>query len=447
MKRVVITGVGVIAANGLDTDTFWDNCLKDHAVVDPIPEHWTRYADYKSKIWAPLPSLDFTKFGFNRMEIMQRDPVTLLMTAAAEQAIKHANIETKLLDKRKNNHALCGIDAERTGVFIGTGSGGYTSLLQNHAHHTITEPGKRLQQAHPDNEDIAQHLQQYALSKRFNPFGVPMAMVNAVSASVGIKFSLHGPNRTVAQACASGTLAIGHAYEAISNGVVDMAITGGCEYVSDADGGEFRGFDIAKTLARDCDPIDSANRPFDEERSGFLFAQGGAAGLVLETLEHAQNRGAPILAELVNFSETFDADSLLSLDPNGAQITRMLTQLLAKPDVNPEQIDYINAHGTGTGPNDRIESQLIETIFPHGPLVNSTKSLIGHSFGASGAIEAVVSILSLRDQTTHICHNLKKPIAPLNFVTQQTSQSLNYAISESFAFGGHNVGLLFQCHP
>jgi len=448
--RVVVTGVGVIAANGDNTETFWQNCLKDVGIAESIPAHWYDYADYKSTLWAPLPPLDFKALGFNRMEIMQRDPVSLLITAAAHQAIEHAQLKTELINKRKNTFNLPGIDALRAGVFMGTGSGGYTTLFENQAHHLLQQPHKTLAEVltritdtdvQATLESLMAHL---AVPNRFNPFGVPMAMANAVSASVGIKFGLHGPNRTLTQACASGTLAVGHAFEAVQSGQVSFAITGGSEYISSLNGGEFRSFDIAKTLIRDCDPIATANRPFDQQRSGFLFAQGGAGCLILESLDSAEQRQAPILAEVVGYAETFDADSMLTLSPDGAQIVRMLDALLAQAQISPEQVDYINAHGTGTQPNDSIESQILQQQFPHKPLVNTTKSLIGHSFGASGAIEAAVCVLSLRDQTTHVCHNLSEPIAPLNFVRESKKEQLQYALSESFAFGGHNTALLFK---
>jgi 3-oxoacyl-[acyl-carrier-protein] synthase II len=449
-RQVVITGVGVIAANGTDTESFWKNCLNDVAVVENIPQHWLNYSDFNSSLWAPLPEIPYSDLGFNRMEIMQRDPVTLLATLAAQQAIENAELETSLINKRKNNFNIHQIDNNRAGVFIGTGSGGYTTLLSNHAQHILHRAKSDLTSICTETSEtnLKERLNNitklFDIAERFNPFGVPMSMVNAVSASIGIKFNIHGPNHTLAQACASGTVAIGHAFQAVKSGLVDFAITGGCEYLSPTDGGEYRGFDVSKTLVRNCSDPKKANRPFDESRSGFLFSQGGAAALTIETREHAEQRGAPILAEIAGFAETFDADNLLSIDSEGKQIERMLKELLQQGDISTEQVDYINAHGTGTELNDKVESDIISRIFPHKPLVNATKSLIGHTFGASGAIEAAVCALSLRDQTTHICHNLEQPIADLNFVRQQQTENINYAINESFAFGGHNVGLLLK---
>lgn len=278
----------------------------------------------------------------------------------------------------------------------------------------------------------------------FNPFVVSMLMPNAVPAHIGLKYSIKGPNLSYCVACASGTVAIGKAFHAIRAGTVDVAITGGSEYLEDHYGGVFHGFDIAKALVRNCDNPETANRPFDVNRSGFLFSQGGAAVLLLEELESARTRGARILAEVAGYAETFDAYSVMSIAPDGVEIERMIRGALADAGLTAEHIHYVNAHGTGTQANDEVESEVIGRVFGREVLVNSTKSLIGHTIGASGAIEALVAVMSLKDQRTHPCKNLDEPLTDLNFVRETTSAPMTAALSQSFAFGGHNAGLILK---
>ena len=223
-----------------------------------------------------------------------------------------------------------------------------------------------------------------------------------------------------------------------------MALTGGSEYLDHSSGGIFRGFDIANTLVQDCEHPETANRPFDKRRSGFLFSQGGAAVLVLEEYEGARKRGAPIIAEVSGYAETFDAYSMMNIAPDGVEIERMIRLALEDAQLTPNEIDYVNAHGTGTQLNDMTEAMVIERVFGRDVLVNSTKSLLGHSIGASGAMEAVVTALSLKHQTTHVCKNLEEPISELNFVRSPGPREISAALSQSFAFGGHNAALVLR---
>jgi 3-oxoacyl-[acyl-carrier-protein] synthase II len=239
-------------------------------------------------------------------------------------------------------------------------------------------------------------------------------------------------------------VAVGNAFRAIRDGRVDVAVSGGCEYFADEHGHIFRSFDVSGTLVRDYADSETANRPFDEKRSGFLFSQGGAAALVLEELEHAQRRGAPIMAELIGFAETFDAHSMMSLAPGGKQIERMIHAALDDADLSPDDIDYINAHGTGTRNNDEIEAGVIDRVFGKSVRVNSTKSLLGHTIGASGAFEALVTALTLRDGMTHICKNLDTPLLDLNFVRNTDRFDPQIGLSQSFAFGGHNAAVVLR---
>jgi 3-oxoacyl-[acyl-carrier-protein] synthase II len=271
-----------------------------------------------------------------------------------------------------------------------------------------------------------------------------MSMPNACASNLGIKLNITGVNSTVCSACAAGTVAVGHGFRAISTGQLDMAFVGGAENMNDDFGAIFRGFDSIGALARNYDNPQVANRPFDTLRSGFLFSQGGAAILVLEELDRARQRGAPVLAEIIGFFETCDAHNIMVLDQSGLQIERMLRMLLQEAGLEPGEVDYINAHGTGTQVNDETESLVIERIFGRKPLVNSTKSLIGHTIGASGAIEALVAACSIYHQTTHACKNLHQPLRDLNFVKEVKKYPIRTALSQSFAFGGQNAGIALR---
>ena len=449
-RRVVITGAGAVSAIGTGVDEFWRNCLQARSVVAPIPENWDRYAALHSRVWSPLPDIDPEYLGVARTERLQLDPGSVLAIGAAREAFERAGFNLVADAASSRVFSLTGADAARTGVYLGTGIGGAYSFLHNHAHHlyqraraTLKDYAEKRAPAQ-DRETLDGVLALMAHAPRYHPFVVSMLMPNASSAAVAIKFSITGPNVTYCVACASGTVAVGNAYRAVRDGCVDVAVSGGCEYLNDEHGHIFRGFDAAGTLIRDCADPQAANRPFDEKRSGFLFSQGGAAVLILEDLEHAQRRGATIVAEVIGFAETFDAHSMMSLAPGGEQIERMLHAALADAGVGVPDVDYINAHGTGTKNNDETEAAIIDRVFGKSVRVNSTKSLLGHTIGASGAFEILVTALSLRDQTTHICKNLDAPLCDLNFVRAVEQFDLRMALSQSFAFGGHNAAVVLR---
>ncbi len=449
-RRVVITGAGAISPIGSGVDEFWRQCLQGKSAVAPIPAHWQRYAEPHSRIWSPLPDINPESLGVARTERLQLDPVTMLALGAAREALDRAGFTLEPTEARSRASTLSGVDSARAGVFLGTGLGGAITFLQNHTHHLLRKPRIDLMAyaeehgSSGDRKSMENILTLMTHGLRFNPFEVSMVMPNASAAAVGIKFTLTGPNETYCVACASGTVAIGNAYRAVRDNRVDVAISGGCEYFGDEHGHIFRSFDVSGTLVRDCANPETANRPFDAKRSGFLFSQGGAAMLVLEELGHAQRRGAPIMAELVGFAETFDAHSMMSLAPGGKQIERMIHAALADADLAPRDVDYVNAHGTGTKNNDETEADVIDRVFGKSVRVNSTKSLLGHTIGASGAFEALVTALTLRDGKTHICKNLDAPLLDLNFVRCVEQFDPCVALSQSFAFGGHNAAVALR---
>ncbi len=440
-RRVVITGIGVVAPNGATTEEFWDNSIAARSSVQHIPEHWLNYWQPQSRLWASLPTIDFDARGITRIERMQLDKSTILAILSAQEALTNARLPPKLTDEKKNLFSIEGFSGDRTGIFMGTGIGGISSFAQNEGNHILSPCSTLLQKKSLSPNDFSEVVHAPA---RFNPFAVSMAMPNSCSAILGIRFSITGPNRTLCNACASGTMAIGQAFEAISHGTADAALAGGAEYVADDYGGVFRGFDVAKTLVKQCADPQTANRPFDKKRSGFLFAEGGSAVLVLEELSQAKDRGAPIIAEVLSHAETFDAHSIMSIDASAKQIRRMILLALEKANVLPREIDYINAHGTSTEQNDEIEANTIESIFGTRPLINATKSLTGHTIGAAGAIETAVTALSIARKTTHACKNLDEPVRPLSFVTKPAMFDIRTAFTQSFAFGGHNAGLVLR---
>jgi len=276
--------------------------------------------------------------------------------------------------------------------------------------------------------------------KHYNRLIIPTMMPNSIPAWISILFQLKGTCFTLNASCASGTCAIGEAYKRVKDGYDDVALAGGVECLKDESGCVMRGFDVLGVLAKSesGEPL-----PFSRRRSGFLFAGGGGCILVLEELEHARRRSASIYAELADFRSNSDAYSILQIERSGVQIKKLLEQLKGT-----RKIDYLNSHGTGTLLNDAVEAQVIREVFGSRkaqPLINSTKGIIGHTIGASGAIEAAVVAISIRESKIH-GNTVPDPIEDLNLATRSTDTPIRYGISTSYGFGGHNAGLLLMRH-
>jgi 3-oxoacyl-[acyl-carrier-protein] synthase II len=241
-------------------------------------------------------------------------------------------------------------------------------------------------------------------------------------------------------------VAIGKAFRSIKTGETDIAIAGGVEHLGDRTGSVFMGFDRLQTLATPYQGLGTENRPFDQNRSGFLFSEGGAAILVLESLDSVVSRGqeSQILAEVVGFGQSSDAHSIAAIAEDNNSISGMLEQALKEARVKPADINYINAHGTGTEINDRVETGFIGHTFHHRPLVNSTKSILGHTIGAAGAFEAITTAMSLHHQMVHPSRNIQNPIADLNFPFSAAQADLRVALTHNFGFGGHNAALVLK---
>lgn len=443
--KVVITGMGVITSNGIGVDNFWHACLKGDSIVKPIPQHWLNYSNYKSRVWSPLPDFEYSGGILDSVERKRFDPISQLSLNAANEAIKNAGFNFEQRSGKNNGYSISGVTPERIGVFLGTGIGGMHTVTASQSHHMLYRIKEHLKSLLINTPAEWSRLdEQMIIPKRFNPFSVSMIMPSASAANMAICFGARGPNNTFSAACASGTVAIGHAFNAVRSGLVDIAITGGAEFLHDDYGANFAGFDTVGALATG-DGFE-VNKPFDRDRNGFLFGQGGAGIIILESDQHSKAREARALAEIIGFSENCDASSIMAPDESGRGVSFMLQDLLQHSGLNSSQVDYINTHGTGTIMNDKIEADVINHIFPHRPRINSTKSLIGHTFGASGAIEAIVTVLTLLNQRTHTCRNLTNPIADLNFVTDTKKFDVKHAISQSFAFGGINASLAFSRH-
>jgi 3-oxoacyl-[acyl-carrier-protein] synthase II len=407
-RRVVITGVGAVTPMGNDVPTMWDNLLAGRSGVD----HITRFdtTDLKVKIAAEVK--DFDPEGiFGRREARRNDPVTLFAMEAARQAVEDANL------------VIEGETGQRAGAIIGTGIGGVLTLLQNYD--IINTAGPR----------------------RVSPFMIPMMMSNAPSAAVSIAHGLEGPVFSVASACATGNNALGEATYIIRRGDADIMFCGGSEMVMHAVA--ISGFANMQALSTRNDEPQRASRPFDAERDGFIMGEGGAV-LILESLDFALKRGARIYGELVGYGTTCDACHITAPDENGTGAARAISLALQDAGLEPEDVDYVNAHGTSTQLNDPMETRAIHSVFgEHADelAISSTKSMMGHLMGAAGACEAIVCAKTLETGWVHPTVNYEHPDPECDlYYVPNEAQKLDpkVIISNSFGFGGHNACVVFR---
>lgn len=408
-KRVVITGLGVISPVGNDIASFWQSLKEGKSGVGPITGFDP--ADFDSRIAAEVKNFNPIDYGISIKDIKRTARFVQFAIAGAKQAIESSGLD---LDKEDRN---------RVGVIIGAGIG---SL------YTIEEEYKILLSKGPS---------------RLSPFLIPMLIVNEASGLVGIIHGLKGPNFCVATACASGSHAIGEAYRTILYGDADVMLTGGTEscVVATAVGG----FCALKALStRNNDP-QRASRPFDRDRDGFVMAEG--CGLVvLESLEHAQKRNAQIIAEIVGFGMSCDAYHITAPDPDGQGAAQAMIVSMKDARMNPEEISYINAHGTSTKLNDKIETLSVKKAFgEHAKkvMVSSTKSMTGHLLGAAGGVEFVVCCLAIKDGVVPPTINYEHPDAEcdLDYVPNIARKTdVSACMSNSLGFGGHNASLVVK---
>jgi 3-oxoacyl-[acyl-carrier-protein] synthase II len=418
-RRVVITGLGILTSLGIGKDEFMRNLFLHKTPLAAIPGAFERHYTFKSRYYVPLslPALNEYSIPSHHQCFMQE--VHKIAIISAKMALADAGLSVSGDGRSFRVEGL-----ENCGACIGIGFLGLHEGFSSYLAHLAGEDGQ-----------LCSCVPQ---SVRFNRLIIPIMMPNSISAWISILFQLKGSCYTLNASCASGTLAIGEAYKRIRDGYEPAALAGGVECLKDGCGSVMRGFDVlgALTKAEDGKPI-----PFSNRRSGFLFAEGGGCILVLEELEHARRRGASIYAEIADFRSNSDAHSILQMEGAGVQIRKLLEELKGN-----RTIDYLNSHGTGTPVNDAIEARIIKEVFGcrnAQPLIDSTKGVIGHTIGASGAIEAAVVALSIKESMIH-GNAVPDPIEDLNLAVRNQSLPIRYAISTSYGFGGHNAGLLFE---
>jgi 3-oxoacyl-[acyl-carrier-protein] synthase II len=407
-KRTVITGLGAVTPVGNDVPAMWETLLAGRSGVGPITSFDA--SDLGVRIAAEVKDFDPMAL-FGRRVARRNDRFTLLALEAARQAIDDAKLAF--------DNGL----GYSTGVLIGTAIGGILTLLENHIQLLNSGP------------------------RRVSPFMTPMMMPNAASATVAIHHGLRGPNLTIASACATGSHAIGEAMEMIRRGDAKVMLCGGSEAViTSLSLAAFKNMGAVST--RNDEP-QRACRPFDAERDGFVMGEG-AGVLVLESLEHAQGREAHIYAEVMGYGATSDAFHITAPEDAGIGATRAMKTAIKDAGLAPEAVDYINAHGTGTLLNDRIETNAIRSVFgPHADklVVSSTKSMMGHLMGAAGAAEAIACVKSLESGWVHptINYEYPDPECDLDYVPNEARRlEPRVALSNSFGFGGHNGCLVFR---
>ncbi len=407
-RRVVITGLGCITALAESVDSLFAALCEGKSGVSTIESFDT--SEYPVRFAGEIRAFDATRY-IDQRESKRMDRFTQFAVAAAKQAIEDSGLDFKK------------VDVFRTGVIVGTGIGGIKEIEDQHLRILDKGPSK------------------------VSPFCVPRLMANAASGNIAITYGLRGPNFCVSSACASGNHAIGEAFCNILAGRSDVMITGGTEAAVTPIG--LASFCAARSLSTRNDNPKAASRPFDKDRDGFVLAEG-AGVLVLEEESHAKKRGAKIYAELLGYGATDDGYHITAPLPDGDGAARTMELALADAGLKKEQIDYINAHGTGTELNDLAETSAIRKVFGGyaGKLaVSSTKSCLGHMLGASAAIELIVCAKTITDSIIPPTINLENQDercgADMNFVPlKYQERKVNYALSNSFGFGGHNACLV-----
>ncbi len=404
----MVTGVGLVTALGTGTEETWRGLCEGRSGVARI----TRFdaTQFSTQIAAEVKDFDPLRW-FDKKDIKKMDSFIHYAVAAAEGAMKQAGLTV--------GPEL----AERTGVFIGSGIGGFTIIEREHQ--AFLEGGPR----------------------KISPFFIPSSIINLAAGQVSIRFGARGPNSAPCTACSSGAHAIGDAFRVISHDDADIMICGGSEAAVTPMG--VGGFAAMRALSTRNEEPHRASRPFDKDRDGFVVGEG-AGVLVLEDLEFAKKRGAQIIAELVGYGMSGDAFHITLPPDDGNGAHRVMLKALTDAGVRPGQIDYINAHGTSTPPNDRIETYAIKRLFGEHArklAISSTKSMIGHLLGAAGAVEAGITSLVVKRGIIPptINYETPDPDCDLDYVPNKSRRvAVRYALSNSFGFGGTNAALLFK---
>ncbi len=407
-QRVVVTGVGMITPVGIGVDASWNNLIAGRSGIRKITQFDA--AAFPTQIAGEVEGFipeDYIEIK----EVKKMDRFIHFSIAAASMAINDAGL--KITDR----------NAERIGVIVGSGIGGLHAI--EHYHSVYLEKGPR----------------------KISPFFIPMLIVNLAAGQISIKFGAKGPNSAVATACATGSHAIGDAYKIIQRGDAEIMIAGGTEAVITPLG--IGGFNAMKALSTRNSEPEKASRPFDADRDGFVMGEG-AGILIIERLESAIDRGAKVYAEIVGYGMTADAYHITSPSPGGEGGARCMRMALRDGGTDPSEVNYINAHGTSTKYGDELETNAIKRVFgehAYKIAVSSTKSMTGHLLGAAGGVEAVATILGIYNDMVPPTINLDTPDpeCDLDYVPNQARKmTVNYALTNSFGFGGTNACLLFK---
>jgi 3-oxoacyl-[acyl-carrier-protein] synthase II len=406
-RRVVVTGIGAVTPLGLDVETTWKNILEGKSGIGPLTR--VNADEYPSKVSAEVTDFDPEQF-MERKEARKMDRFTQFAVAAAQMAVKDADL------------TITEENAPRVGVWIGSGIGGMETF--ENQYEIFLKRGYR----------------------RVSPFFVPMLIPDMATGQVSIMLGAKGFNSCTVTACATGTNSIGDAFKVIQRGDADAMVTGGAE--APITKMSVAGFCANTALSTNPDPK-AACRPFDKNRDGFIIGEGSGI-VVLEELEHALARGAKIYAEIIGYGATGDAYHITAPAPGGEGGARSMKMALNDAGLKPEEIDYINAHGTSTEYNDKFETAAVKEVFgehAYKLAMSSTKSMTGHLLGAAGGVEAIFSVLAIRDSIlpATINYETPDPDCDLDYVPNAARpQSINTVMSNSLGFGGHNATIVFK---
>ncbi|GJI59092.1 beta-ketoacyl-ACP synthase II [Bacillus altitudinis] len=406
-KRVVVTGLGALTPLGNDVETTWKNAVSGVSGVGPITR--VDSSEYTAKVAAELKDFNIEDY-MEKKEARKMARFTQYAVVAAQKALEDSRLE--ITDE----------NAPRVGVWVGSGIGGLETFEEQFE--VYSNKGAR----------------------RVSPFFVPMMIPDMATGQISIALGAKGVNSCTVTACATGTNSIGDAFKVIQRGDADAMITGGTE--APLTKMSFAGFCANKALSTNPDP-DTASRPFDKNRDGFVMGEG-AGIVVLEELEHALKRGATIYAEIVGYGSTGDAYHITAPAPNGEGGVRAMKEAIRDAGLTVEEIDYINAHGTSTPYNDKFETMAIKEVFGEHAnqlAISSTKSMTGHLLGAAGGVEAIFSVLAIKDSVIPPTINLETPDeeCDLDYVANEArSKEVQVALSNSLGFGGHNATIIFK---
>ena len=408
-RRIVITGLGAVTPLGLDVPTTWANLIAGKSGVSSITA-WDA-SKFDCRFAAQVKDFEPKRHFFNEKDARRADRYSQLAMASAKEAVKHSGLDPQ------------GLELDRVGVLVGSGIGGLKSLADQDEILLAKGPG------------------------RVSPFMIPMMITNMAAGLISMEFGFAGPNFSVVTACATSNNCIGEAWRLIRDDEADVILAGGSEAACVPLG--MSGFAAMRALSTRNDEPERASRPFDKDRDGFVMGEG-AGVVIVEELEHAKKRGAPILAELTGYGLTADAYHMTSPAPGGVGAVRAMQHTLKRAGISVDKVDYINAHGTSTPVGDVTETEAIKTVFGEHArklAVSSTKSMTGHLLGAAGAAEIIFCIKAIEHNLLPPTINLDNPdpACDLDYVPHKAREArVDIAMSNSFGFGGHNATLLVQ---